>query len=153
MMMPSIFGESLFDDDFDDWFDFRMPQFPDVDKVLYGRHAKNIMKTDVKENGDKYEVLVDLPGFDKDNVKVELKNGYLTISAEKGLDKEDKNEDKKYLRKERYEGSMSRSVYVGDEITEKEINASYKNGVLTLELPKKDQKKVEADTSHMIEVH
>ena len=102
MMMPSIFGESLFDDDFDDWFDFRMPQFPDVDKVLYGRHAKNIMKTDVKENGDKYEVLVDLPGFDKDNVKVELKNGYLTISAEKGLDKEDKNEDKKYLRKERY---------------------------------------------------
>ncbi|MCI7468931.1 MAG: Hsp20/alpha crystallin family protein, partial [Lachnospiraceae bacterium] len=63
MMMPSIFGESLFDDDFDDWFDFRMPQFPDVDKVLYGRHAKNIMKTDVKENGDKYEVSVDLPGF------------------------------------------------------------------------------------------
>ena len=153
MMMPSIFGESLFDDDFDDWFDFRMPQFPDVDKVLYGRHAKNIMKTDVKENGDKYEVSVDLPGFDKDNVKVELKNGYLTISAEKGLDKEDKNEDKKYLRKERYEGSMSRSFYVGDEITEKDINASYKNGVLTLELPKKDQKKVEADTSHMIEVH
>ena len=77
MMMPSIFGESLFDDDFDDWFDFRMPQFPDVDKVLYGRHAKNIMKTDVKENGDKYEVSVDLPGFDKDNVKVELKDGYL----------------------------------------------------------------------------
>ena len=143
MFMPSIFGESLFDRDPDDWFDFRMPQFPDVDKVLYGRHAKNIMKTDVKE--------------DKDNVKVELKNGYLTISAEKGLDKEDKNEDKnedkKYLRKERYEGSMSRSFYVGDEITEKEINASYKNGVLTLELPKKDQKKVEADTSHMIEVH
>ena len=102
MMMPSIFGESLFDRDPDDWFDFRMPQFPDVDKVLYGRHAKNIMKTDVKENGDKYEVSVDLPGFDKDNVKVELKNGYLTISAEKGLDKEDKNEDKKYLRKERY---------------------------------------------------
>ena len=135
MFMPSIFGESLFDRDPDDWFDFRMPQFPDVDKVLYGRHAKNIMKTDVKE----------------------LKNGYLTISAEKGLDKEDKNEDKnedkKYLRKERYEGSMSRSFYVGDEITEKEINASYKNGVLTLELPKKDQKKVEADTSHMIEVH
>lgn len=153
MFMPSIFGESLFDDDFDDWFDFRMPQFPDVDKVLYGRHAKNIMKTDVKENGDKYEVSVDLPGFDKDNVKVELKNGYLTISAEKGLDKEDKNEDRKYLRKERYVGSMSRSFYVGDEITEKDINANYRNGVLTLELPKKDQKKVEADTSHMIEVH
>jgi HSP20 family molecular chaperone IbpA len=111
-----------------------------------------MMKTDVKENGDKYEVSVDLPGFDKDDVKVELKDGYLTISADKGLDKEDKK-DKKYLRKERYEGSMSRSFYVGDEITQDDINASYKNGVLTLELPKKDQKKVEADTSHMIEVH
>ena len=143
MMMPSIFGESLFDDDFDDWFDFRMPQFPDVDKVLYGRHAKNIMKTDVKENGDKYEVSVDLPGFDKDNVKVELKNGYLTISAEKGLDKEDKNEDRKYLRKERYEGSMSRSFYVGEETAEEDVKARFEDGVLKLAFPKEQPKKVE----------
>lgn len=151
MMMPSIFGENLFDDDFDDWFDFRMPKLPDVDKVLYGKHAKNMMKTDVRENGDKYEVSVELPGFDKDEVKVELQDGYLTISAEKGLDKENKK-DKKYLRKERYEGALSRSFYVGEDVTEKDISASYKNGVLTLELPKKDQKKVEADNSHLIEI-
>ena len=149
MLMPSIFREDLFDDFMND---FAFPAFSNVDKTLYGKNAKNMMKTDVKENGDKYEVSVDLPGFDKDDVKVELKDGYLTISADKGLDKEDKK-DKKYLRKERYEGSMSRSFYVGDEITQDDINASYKNGVLTLELPKKDQKKVEADTSHMIEVH
>ena len=146
MLLPRIFDANLFDD-FMSGF-----SFPDISKELYGSHASHVMKTDVKENGDKYEVSVDLPGFDKDDVKVELKDGYLTISADKGLDKEDKK-DKKYLRKERYEGSMSRSFYVGDEITQDDINASYKNGVLTLELPKKDQKKVEADTSHMIEVH
>ena len=152
MFMPSIFGESLFGDDFDDWFDFRMPKLPDIDKNLYGRHAKNIMKTDVKENGDKYEVAVDLPGFDKNDVKVELRDGYLTIGAQKAVNKENKDEGK-YLRKERYEGSVSRTFYVGEDVTEKDINASYKNGVLTLELPKKDQKQIEADTSHMIEVH
>lgn len=152
MMMPSIFGESLFDD-FDDWFDFRMPKMPDVDRVLYGRNARNMMKTDVREKDGKYEMSIDLPGFDKNDVKVALNDGYLTISAEKGLDKEDKDKNKKYLRKERYEGSMTRSFYVGDDITDKDINASYKNGVLTLELPKKDQKQIEKNDSHLIEVH
>lgn len=120
--------------------------------LTISRHAKNLMKTDVKENGDKYEVAVDLPGFDKDDVKVELRDGYLTIGAQKAVNKENKDEGK-YLRKERYEGSVSRTFYVGEDVTEKDINASYKNGVLTLELPKKDQKQIEADTSHMIEVH
>ena len=124
---------------------------PDVDRVLYGRNARNMMKTDVREKDGKYEMSIDLPGFDKNDVKVALNDGYLTISAEKGLDKEDK--DKKYLRKERYEGSMTRSFYVGDDITDKDINASYKNGVLTLELPKKDQKQIEKNDSHLIEVH
>ena len=140
MMMPSIFGESLFDDDFDDWFDFRMPQLPDVDKVLYGRHAKNIMKTDVKENGDKYEVSVDLPGFDKDNVKVELENGYLTISAAKGLDKDETDKETgKYIRRERYAGNLSRSFYIGD-VKQEDVKAAFKNGILSISVPKEDKK-------------
>ena len=111
MLMPSIFGENLFNDD---WMDF---SFPDVDKVLYGKHAKNVMKTDVKETDNSYEVDIDLPGFKKDEIEAKLENGYLTISAAKGLDKEEKDEkDGKYIRKERYSGAMSRSFYVGDEL-------------------------------------
>ena len=98
MLMPSIFGENLFNDD---WMDF---SFPDVDKVLYGKHAKNVMKTDVKETDNSYEVDIDLPGFKKDEIEAKLENGYLTISAAKGLDKEEK--DGKYIRKERYSGVM-----------------------------------------------
>ena len=92
MLMPSIFGENLFNDD---WMDF---SFPDVDKVLYGKHAKNVMKTDVKETDNSYEVDIDLPGFKKDEIEAKLENGYLTISAAKGLDKEEKEEkDGKYF--------------------------------------------------------
>ena len=83
MLLPSIFGENLFDD----WMDFSFPEIPDVDKTLYGKHAKNMMKTDVKETGKGYEVAVDLPGFKKDEIQLELNDGYLTISAEKGLDR------------------------------------------------------------------
>ena len=85
MLMPSIFGENLFNND---WMDF---SFPDVDKVLYGKHAKNVMKTDVKETDISYEVDIDLPGFKKDEIEAKLENGYLTISAAKGLDKEEKD--------------------------------------------------------------
>ena len=101
MLMPSIFGENLFNDD---WMDF---SFPDVDKELYGKHAKNVMKTDVRETDNSYEVDIDLPGFKKDEIEAKLENGYLTISAAKGLDKEEK--DGKYIRKERYSGAMSRN--------------------------------------------
>ena len=94
MLMPSIFGENLFNND---WMDF---SFPDVDKVLYGKHAKNVMKTDVKETDISYEVDIDLPGFKKDEIEAKLENGYLTISAAKGLDKEEKDKkDGKYIRK------------------------------------------------------
>ena len=113
MLMPSIFGENLFNDD---WMDF---SFPDVDKELYGKHAKNVMKTDVKETDNSYEVDIDLPGFKKDEIEAKLENGYLTISAAKGLDKEEK--DGKYIRKERYSGAMSRSFYVGDELKQEDI--------------------------------
>ena len=135
MLMPSIFGENLFDD----WMDFSLP---DIDKTLYGKHAKNMMKTDVKETDQGYEVAIDLPGFKKDEIKLELNDGYLTISAEKGLDKDEKDKENRYIRRERYAGSMSRSFYVGESLTEQDIHAKYENGILTLEVPKEDKKAV-----------
>jgi len=145
MLMPSIFGENLFNDD---WMDF---SFPDVDKVLYGKHAKNVMKTDVKETDNSYEVDIDLPGFKKDEINVQLDNGYLSISAAKGLDKEEKNKEGKYIRKERYAGAMSRSFYVGDSLTQEDIKAKYESGILRLSIPKKEAKQVEATKRIAIE--
>ena len=135
MMMPSIFGGNLFNDD---WMDF---SFPDIDKELYGKHAKNLMKTDVKEKDGNYEVAIDLPGFKKDEVHAALENGYLTISAEKGLDKDEKEKESgRYIRKERYAGACSRSFYVGEDITEEDIKAEFKHGLLKLFVPKKEAK-------------
>ena len=134
MLMPSIFGENLFDD----WMDF---SFPDIDKALYGKHAKNEMKTDVRETEDGYELDIDLPGFKKDEVTAQLDNGYLTIQASKGLDKEQKDKKGKYIRKERYAGSMSRSFYVGDAVTEEDIKAKFENGTLKMLVPKKEEQK------------
>ena len=114
----------------------------DVDKELYGKHAKNMMKTDVKETEKGYEVAVDLPGFKKDEIQLELNDGYLTISAEKSLDKEEKDKKDKYIRRERYAGSMSRTFYVGESVTENDIHAKYENGILTLDVPKEEAKKV-----------
>ena len=141
MLMPSIFGENLFDD----WMDF---SFTDIDKALYGKHAKNEMKTDVRETEDGYELDIDLPGFKKDEVTAQLDNGYLTIQASKGLDKEQKDKKGKYIRKERYAGSMSRSFYVGDAITEEDVHAKYEDGILKLSVPKKEAKAVE-QTKHI----
>ena len=137
MLMPSIFGENLFDD-FDRWMD---TSFRDVDKALYGKHAKNMMKTDVKETDKGYEVDMDLPGFKKDEIKASLENGYLTITAEKGLEKDQKEEEgKKYICRERYSGSCQRTFYVGDEIEQDDIKASFKHGILRLDIPKKQPK-------------
>ena len=141
MLMPSIFGENLFDD----WMDF---SFPDIDKALYGKHAKNEMKTDVRETEDGYELDIDLPGFKKDEVTAQLDNGYLTIQASKGLDKEQKDKKGKYIRKERYAGSMSRIFYVGYAITEEDVHAKYEDGILKLSVPKKEAKAVE-QTKHI----
>ena len=137
MLMPSIFGENLFNDD---WMNFG---FPEVDKALYGKHAGNVMKTDVKETETGYEVDIDLPGFKKDEINAKLDNGYLTISAAKGLDKDEKDKKGKYIRRERYAGSMSRSFYVGEGVTEEDIKAKYEDGILRLVVPKKDAKAVE----------
>ncbi len=156
MMRPSIFGESLFNDFFDDFFDF--PAFDDKEmrkaqKKLYGHHAANMMKTDVQEHTNHYEVDIELPGFKKDELSIELKNGYLLISAAKGLDKDEKEEKTgKYVRRERYAGSMSRSFYIGEDIKQEEIHAKYENGVLKLSIPKPEDKKPEIEEKKYIDI-
>ncbi|MCI5927641.1 MAG: Hsp20/alpha crystallin family protein [Pseudoflavonifractor capillosus] len=132
-MLPSIFGENLFDDFFDD--NFGMYPMWNGRNPLYGKHAKNLMKTDVRETEDTYEVDVDLPGFKKDELSVELKDGYLTISAAKGLDKDEQDKKGKYIRQERYAGACSRSFYVGD-VKPEEVSAKYEDGILKLTMPK-----------------
>jgi len=156
MMTPSIFGENLFDEFFDDFFDF--PVWDDramqkAQKKLYGRHAANMMKTDVQEHEDHYEVDIDLPGFKKDELSLELKDGYLIISAAKGLDK-DETEKKtgKFVRKERYAGSMSRSFYVGEAVKQEDIHAKYESGVLKLSIPKMEQKKPQVEEKKYIAI-
>lgn len=131
-MLPSIFGENLFDDFFSDPFGMMNVHGHDP---LYGKHAKNLMKTDVRETEDTYEVDVDLPGFKKDELSVELKDGYLTISAAKGLDKDEQDKKGKYIRQERYAGACSRSFYVGD-VKPEEVSAKYEDGILKLTMPK-----------------
>ena len=147
-MLPSIFGENLFDDwmdSFDKEFEreFQKGLAP-VKHQLYGKHAKNLMKTDVKDMDDHYEVDIDLPGFKKDEVNAVLKDGYITISASKGLDKDEKDKKTgKYIRQERYVGSMSRSFYVGENVTQEEVKAKFEDGILQLTIPKKDVQTVE----------
>ena len=145
MMMPSVCGRDIFDD-FMDGF-----AFPDVSKELYGKHAKNVMKTDVRELDNGYEIIVDLPGFKKDEIEVQLEDGYLTISAAKGLDKDETDKKGNYIRKERYSGSMSRSFYVGDGISEDDIHGKFENGILQLDVPKKEVKAVETKKRISIE--
>ena len=144
MLMPSIFGENLFDD----WMNF---SFPDIDKALYGKRANNVMKTDVKETENGYEVDIDLPGFKKDEVSASLENGYLTISAAKGLDKDEQDKKGKYIRKERYAGSMSRSFYVGEGVDQNDIHAKFEDGILRLSVPKENKKAVEQNKYIAIE--
>lgn len=148
--LPTVFGENLLDvfDDFDRDF-FR--GFGRPEHVLYGKNASRMMKTDVKETDEGYEVNVDLPGFNKDEIKLELNSGYLTISTEKSLNKENKENKGKMLRQERYVGAMQRSFYVGGSITEEDIKAKYENGVLSLTIPKKEVRKVPEKKQILIE--
>ena len=136
-MLPSIFGENLFDDFFND-FDM----FPGWSgrNPLYGKHARNMMKTDVREKDNSYELDIDLPGFKKDEIQAQISDGYLTISASKGLDKDQKDDKGRYIRRERYCGECSRSFYIGDGITEKDVSAKFEDGILKLSIPKKETK-------------
>ena len=134
MLMPSIFGENLFDDLFNDFpFYYDDKAVKDTEKKLYGKRASHVMKTDIKEMDNGYELVVDLPGFTKDEIKASLENGYLTISAEKGLDKDEKEKESgRYIRRERYAGACSRSFYVGVDIQQEDVKAEFKHGILKL---------------------
>ena len=139
-MMPSIFGENLFDDFFDD--DFSM--FPALTgrNPLYGKHAKNLMKTDLRETENTYELDIDLPGFKKDEISIDLKDGYLSISAAKGLDRDQEDKKGKYIRQERYAGACSRSFFVGEGVEPKDVSAKFEDGILKISLPKQVKKEL-----------
>ena len=147
MLMPSIYGENLFDEFFGDW----NREMRNMDRRLYGKNAAREMKTDVHEHEDHYEVEIDLPGFKKDEITLELENGYLTVTAAKGMDKEETNQKGKLIRQERYAGTMQRSFYVGDALTESDIGAKLDNGVLSLNIPKRDERKLPEKKTIMIE--
>ena len=137
MMIPRRKNEfDLFDEMFNDPF--------------FKRGESKLMKTDIKEKGDKYQIEVDLPGYEKENIKIEIEDGYLNIHATMNKDIEN-DKDSKYVHKERYVGECSRSFYVGEDIKEEDIKASFKNGTLKIELPKQDKKKIE-DTKKYIEI-
>ena len=148
-MLSKRFGENLFDEMFDDPFEL-MPMFS-RHNPLYGKHAKALMKTDVREKDNSYELDIDLPGFKKDEIQAQISDGYLTISAAKGLDKDEKAPEGKYIRQERYAGSLSRSFYVGEDVEPQDVKAKYENGVLKLFVPKAEVKQVPAQTAIAIE--
>ena len=127
MLMPSIFGESLLDDFFD---------FPFENSYRSGR--SQLMRTDIKDTDQGYEVTMNLPGVKKEDVKAELKDGYLTISASSNNSRDEKDDNGRYIRRERYSGSCSRSFYVGDQVTEADIKAKFENGTLAMMIPKKE---------------
>ncbi len=146
-MLPSIFGENLFDDFFNDNFE---RAFWGRRDPLYGKHGRNLMRTDVKETDSAYELDVDLPGFAKEDIHIDLEQGYLTISAAKSLDKDQKDQNGRYIRQERYSGQCSRSFYIGD-VQPEQIQAKYENGILRLTVPKQDVKRLPAQSRIAIE--
>ena len=147
-MLPMMFSENLFDDLFNDAFGRDMWN---MDKTLYGKNAARIMKTDVHETEEGYELDVDLPGFKKDKIGIELKDGYLTITASKGLDKDEKEKKtRRVIRQERYVGTSQRTFYVGD-VRPEEVKCKYESGVLTINVPKADARRIESPHTIMIE--
>ena len=149
MLMPSIFGENLFDDWFNE-FPFYDGDMKNTEKKLYGKKADRIMKTDIKETDNGYELEIDLPGFTKDEIKASLNDGYLTISAAKGLDKdEQEKESGRYIRRERYAGACQRSFYVGETVKQEDIKGEFKHGILKLFVPKVEAKKAVEENKYI----
>ncbi len=140
MLLPSIFSENLFDEMMN--FDFDK-EFERMSRPLYGKHNKNMMRTDVRETENNYEMDIDLPGFKKDEISVQLENGYLSINATKGLDKNEEKKDGQYIRRERYVGSMNRTFYVGNQLSQNDVQAKFEDGILKLTVPKKEPAKLE----------
>ncbi|MBO5502932.1 MAG: Hsp20/alpha crystallin family protein [Lachnospiraceae bacterium] len=150
MLYPTIFGEGLFDD----LMNFSFPRFRDFDdteRKLYGKNAAHVMKTDVREHDDQFEVDIDLPGFKKEEIQLNLESGYLTVSAAKALEEEKNNKQGKLIRQERYTGTMQRSFYVGENVTEEDIKAKFEDGVLKLNIPKKEAVRIPEKKTIMIE--
>ena len=107
---------------------------------FFPRREQSLMKTDIREKDDKYIIEMDLPGYEKENINLELKEGYLTVSAK--VEREDNNDkNERYVHKERFYGECSRSFYVGEDVTEEDIHAEFKNGILKINIPKKEAKK------------
>ena len=150
-MLPSVFTENLFDEMFDDMFNDMLPMVSSRRNPLYGRHSKNLMKTDVRETESAYELDVDLPGFKKDEVQVQLQDGYLTIAAAKGLERENDDKKGRYIRQERYTGQCSRRFYVGSAVRPEDVSAKFEDGILRVTLPKHDQKQLPASNTIAIE--
>ena len=148
-MLPSIFGENLFDEFFAN--PFGMVNTAPAEEALYGKHARNLMKTDVRETADSSELDVDLPGFKKEEVHVDLKNGYLTISAAKGVDRNQQDQEGRYIRQERFAGACSRSFYVGDAVEPMDVSARFEDGILRISLPKQVQKQLPQTTAIAIQ--
>ena len=146
MLYPTLFNDRIFDD----LFDMNFPTL-DVDRKLYGKHAAHVMRTDVHENDEGFEVDIDLPGFKKDEISLTLENGNLTVTAAKELDKDEQDKRGRMIRQERYMGTMQRSFYIGKNVTEEEIKAKFEDGVLKLSIPKKDEKKLPEKKTIMIE--
>ena len=145
MMMPSIFGENLFDEFFNDPF-FRTPD------SVFGKREKNLLKTDVREKDGNYELVMDLPGYKKEDVKAQLENGYLTITASRGVNKDETDNEGNYIRRERYSGQCSRSFYVGENLKQEDIKAKFQDGILQLTFPKEDQRKVISQKDNYIAI-
>ena len=148
MLMPSIFGENLFDDWMDSPFE---KEFFGRKNPLYGKNARNLMKTDVRETENSYELDIDLPGFKKEDVSVKLENGCLTVTASKGLDKDEQKEDSGYIRRERWSGSCSRSFYIGEDVRPEDIKAKMEDGILHLTMPKEQPKALPKQNTILIE--
>ena len=142
MLVPSIFSDRFFDD----WMIPSFRELENADRKLYGKHAARVMKTDVRDHETHYTVDIDLPGFKKDEIDLKLENGYLIVSAEKGLDKDETDKKGKVICQERYVGAMQRSFYVGDAVTEEDVKAKFEDGVLQIEIPKKEAKLPERKT-------
>ena len=149
-----MFYPKLFNDDFfDDFMGFGFPELrhADADRRPFAKHGNGLMKTDVRDKDGNYELDIELPGYKKDEITIELNNGYLTVSAAKGLDKDENDKKGKLIRQERYAGAMQRSFYVGENLTEEDIKAGFKHGVLSLQIPKKEAPQVPEKKTIMIE--
>ena len=150
-MFPALMNDTMFSDLFDDPF-FEGWRNMDRAAACDPNMSAGMMSTDVRETDKGYMVDIDMPGFKKDDISLDLQNGYLTISAAKGLDKDEKDKEGRYIRRERYAGAMSRSFYVGENVKQEDITARFENGILSLSVPKEEeQKKVETPNYIAIE--